>query len=104
MATLQRTEAIEVGWSEYKRPGILRRLGRIARQQPAGVFGLIVLSLFVFLGIFGPYVTPYDPRDPKAVAEYWKSAVRHTGLAELKRKRGERGPQKAPDIVPVTTL
>ena len=46
--------------------------------------------------------TPYDPRDPKAVAEYWKSAVRHTGLAELKRKRGERGPQKAPTKVPVT--
>ena len=63
MATLQQTEAIEIGWSAYERPGWPRRLGRVARQQPAGVFGLIVLSLFIFLGIFGPYITPYNPRE-----------------------------------------
>lgn len=45
----------------YRRPGRLRRLGRTARQHPAGVFGLFVLILFVFAGLFGPALAPYDP-------------------------------------------
>ena len=46
--------------------------------------------------------TPYDPQDAEAVTAFWQAAIRHTGLAEFKRKRGERGPQKAPVKVPVT--
>ncbi len=46
--------------------------------------------------------TPYDPQNAEAVTAFWKGAIRHTGLAEFKRKRGERGPQKAPVKVPVT--
>lgn len=46
--------------------------------------------------------TPYDPDDGQAVAAFWKGAVRHTGLAEFQRKRGQRGAQKAPTKVPVT--
>lgn len=41
----------------------LQRLGRVARQHPAGVFGFIVLVMFVFLGIFGPWVAPYGPNE-----------------------------------------
>jgi ABC-type dipeptide/oligopeptide/nickel transport system permease subunit len=48
------------GWA---RPGRLRRLRRVARQQPLGVFGLVVLLLFVFLGVFGPQISPYNPRE-----------------------------------------
>ncbi len=44
------------------RPGVFRRLGRVARQQPLGVFGLMVLLLFVILGVFGPWIAPHDPR------------------------------------------
>ena len=46
--------------------------------------------------------TPYDADDAQAVAAFWKGAVRHTGLAEFQRKRGQRGAQKAPTKVPVT--
>ena len=46
--------------------------------------------------------TPYNPQDADAVNPFWKGAIGHTGLAEFKRKRGERGPQKAPVKVPVT--
>ena len=63
MATMERSSAVEAGWVAYKRPGFSRRMARLARQQPLGVFGLIVLSMFVFLGIFGPSITPYDPRE-----------------------------------------
>ena len=48
---------------EWRRPGRLHRLGHVARQQPLGVFGLAVLLLFVFLGVFGPLISPYDPRE-----------------------------------------
>ncbi len=56
--------ALSYDWVHLaQRPNRLRRLGRVARQQPLGVFGLLVLCVFVFLGIFGPYVTPHDPRE-----------------------------------------
>lgn len=44
------------------RPSFPRRMGRIARQHPTGVFGLVVLTVFVILGLFGGALAPYDPR------------------------------------------
>ncbi len=41
----------------------LQRLGRVARQHPAGVFGFVVLVMFVFLGVFGPWISPYGPNE-----------------------------------------
>jgi len=46
----------------WKRPSILRRLGRTCWQYPTGVFAVIVLTGFVFVGVFGPSIAPYDPR------------------------------------------
>lgn len=43
-------------------PTFPRRMARLARQHPLGVFGLVVLLGFVFLGLFGPHLTPYDPK------------------------------------------
>jgi ABC-type dipeptide/oligopeptide/nickel transport system permease subunit len=45
-----------------ERPRLVR-LARLARQHPAGVFGLVVIAGFVVLGIFGPAIAPYDPRE-----------------------------------------
>jgi len=44
-----------------KRAGFGRRMARLARQHPAGVFGLIVLIGFVVLGLFGGALAPYPP-------------------------------------------
>jgi ABC-type dipeptide/oligopeptide/nickel transport system permease subunit len=56
--------ALSYDWAHLAaRPSRLRRMGRLARQQPLGVFGLLVLCLFVFVGLFGPYITPYPPRE-----------------------------------------
>jgi peptide/nickel transport system permease protein len=41
------------------RPGWPRRMARLALQHPAGLFGLIVLVLFVILGLFGEQLAPY---------------------------------------------
>ncbi len=46
-----------------RRPSRAVRLGRIARQHPTGLFGLFVIVGFVVLGIFGPSIAPYDPRE-----------------------------------------
>lgn len=35
---------------------------RVARQNPLGMVGLVIVLGFVFLGVFGPYIAPYDPR------------------------------------------
>ncbi|MGE5595020.1 MAG: ABC transporter permease [Hyphomicrobiales bacterium] len=40
-----------------------RRAAHLAKEHPLGVFGLAVLLLFVFLGLFGPAIAPYDPRE-----------------------------------------
>ncbi len=45
------------------RPAWPRRLGRLARQYPLGLFGLVILAGFVVLGIFGSALAPYDPRE-----------------------------------------
>ena len=54
-----------------------RRLARVAKQQPLGVFGLVVLLGFVFLGIFGPYITPYDPRELRVGAPLSGPSTEH---------------------------
>lgn len=38
---------------------------------------------------------PYDPNDGEAVRAFWGKAIRHTGVEELRAKRGR--PAKAPD-------
>lgn len=47
---------------ETRRHGRLRRLVRLAAEQPLGVFGLFVLLGFAFLGLFGGQLAPFDPR------------------------------------------
>ena len=52
----------EIEWSFVPgRPNWFRRMGRLARQHPAGVFGLVVLIMFVVLGMFGEQLAPYPP-------------------------------------------
>ena len=43
-------------------PSFPRRMARLARQYPAGVIGLIILTAFVCMGLFGPMLPLKDPR------------------------------------------
>ena len=38
---------------------------------------------------------PYDPKDKDATLKFWEGAIKHTGVAELRAKRGR--PAKAPE-------
>ena len=48
-----------------------RRLGRLARRQPLGAFGLVVVASLILAAIFGPWLVPYDPisADSSAIRE-----------------------------------
>lgn len=43
------------------RPGLWRRLGRTARSQPVGTFGLFLTLVVVVIVIFGPMIATADP-------------------------------------------
>lgn len=67
MATQTVTGSSTFDWAYVPyRPSWPRRMGRLARQHPAGVFGLVILILFVVLGLFGSRLAPY-PADELSV-------------------------------------
>lgn len=56
----------------------LRRLGVLAKQNPLGTFGLIVIVVFVVVALFAPMIAPFDPndftagtRDEPISADHW---------------------------------
>lgn len=49
------------GYVLTPRPSVWRRLGRTARAQPVGVFGLFLTLIVLFIVIVGPYLTTHNP-------------------------------------------
>jgi peptide/nickel transport system permease protein len=45
------------------RVAVWRRIGRLARDNPLGVFGLIVVLTLAFSALFAPALAPHDPND-----------------------------------------
>ena len=59
MATTQ-TAPQTFDWAYVpSQPSFPRRMWRLAKQHPAGVFGLVVLVIFIVLGLFGERLAPY---------------------------------------------
>ncbi|MEX1022836.1 MAG: ABC transporter permease [Dehalococcoidia bacterium] len=42
------------------RRGRLRDLGRTARRSPLGMFGLAIIAVLLFVGVFAPLIAPYE--------------------------------------------
>lgn len=62
MATLTRPQVDAFDWAYVpSRPSWPRRMARLARQHPLGLFGLVILVLFVVVGLFGAHLAPHDP-------------------------------------------
>ena len=52
-----------------ERPSAARKALNLARRHPLGVFGVIVIGLLFFCGIFAELVAPYDPLVPNRGTE-----------------------------------
>src|SRR3972149_5245036 len=52
---------LEVEEAILEGPSRARRALNLARRHPLGVFGLLVVGLLFFCGIFAELVAPYDP-------------------------------------------
>ncbi len=54
-----------------------RALGNVARRNPFGVIGLVIVVAFVFVAAFGPFIAPYDPTQYDAKAQLSGPSLAH---------------------------
>jgi len=52
---------VQLSDSIRARPGSARRVWRRISDDPMGAVGLFLVLIVVFCGIFGPWITPFDP-------------------------------------------
>lgn len=43
------------------RPSLGKRISTFVRKQPLGTAGLLLVVIFIFMAIFAPYITSFDP-------------------------------------------
>ncbi|MCK9518193.1 MAG: ABC transporter permease [Dehalococcoidia bacterium] len=61
MSAINESVAIIAPQVVRRGPSRKRKLARIARQQPLGVFGLVIIVLLIVAATFAPLIAPYDP-------------------------------------------
>lgn len=80
MATLARGVPVatsEQSWELPKDKPLLVRIAQPWLRNPIGFFGLLIVVAFVFLGLFGPYLTPYNPRELDAQGRLMGPSMAH---------------------------
>ncbi len=75
----QRTATVIAGetWELPKERPWYAKLGRLARENPVGAVALVVVVAFVLLGLFGTYVSPYDPMELRASERHQSPSSAH---------------------------
>lgn len=60
-------------------PSVSRWRGalRVARDNPLGTLGFIIVLSFILMGTFGPFLAPYDPRDVDATVQLDGPSLAH---------------------------
>jgi ABC-type dipeptide/oligopeptide/nickel transport system permease subunit len=53
------------------------KLGRVARENPIGALSFLLVLGFIALGIFGPYLSPYDPKEIDATQQFIAPGTAH---------------------------
>jgi ABC-type dipeptide/oligopeptide/nickel transport system permease subunit len=80
MATIAETAVggtAALRWELPAEKPLVTRLARPWLQNPAGLFGLVIVVAFLVLGIIGPYITPYDPRGADVDARFLGPSLEH---------------------------
>jgi len=57
-------------WAPVRRPAWYVRWRHIAAQNPIGVVALIIVVSFFVLGVIGPYIAPYPPRELDVASQF----------------------------------
>ena len=63
MATVGTDVQIATADDLVKRKPLLTRMASLARRQPLGTAGLMVVIVFLIAAIFAPQIAPYDPEE-----------------------------------------
>lgn len=64
-------------WELPKNRSRLSQLGRLARDNPVGAIALLVVIGFVVLGLIGPALSPYPPKELDAGSRYLSPSSSH---------------------------
>ena len=67
----------EQSWELPQEKPLIVRIARPWLRNPVGLSGLLIVVAFVFLGIFGPYLTPYDPTELDAQSRFQGPSLAH---------------------------
>lgn len=70
-------QVYDESWEIPRDKPLLARIARPWLQNPIGLVGLVIVIAFFFLGIFGPYLAPYDPKALDAQARFAGSSWEH---------------------------
>jgi len=62
-ATSLAIDALESGESPHLERSRWVTLGRLARANPVGVFGLLIILTLIVFAVFAPVIAPYEPDD-----------------------------------------
>jgi ABC-type dipeptide/oligopeptide/nickel transport system permease subunit len=89
MATMAREQSIvreQESWElPAEKPFVVRAM-KPWLQNPAGFVGLVIAVSFIVLGIIGPWIAPYDPRELNAQARFespsWTHLLGTTSLGQ----------------------
>ncbi len=80
MAAIAERSAIVLtadSWTLPAQKPLFVRVSRPWLQNPAGLFGLLIVAVFLAVGLIGPYVTPYDPRALDVNARFESPSLAH---------------------------
>ena len=67
----------EESWELPKNRSQLSKMAKLARENPIGAISLLVVIGFVLLGLFGPSISPYAPKELNARAQYLSPSSTH---------------------------
>lgn len=70
-------QVYDESWEIPRDKPLLVRIARPWLQNPVGLIGLAIVIAFFFLGIFGPYLAPYDPKGLDAQNRFATSSWAH---------------------------
>ena len=80
MATITTTATGQSAADRWEIPQDKPWIVRVAKpwlKNPIGLLGLGIVVLFFVLGIFGPYITPYDPKEFDTSAQFAAPSWEH---------------------------